>query len=96
MLMIKKHPSSVINVAFDFTRQLQSGETLTGASTLTVTPAGQLAVSGPTTAGNVINVNAAAGTSGVIYVVGCQSPTSQGRSLVAQQGISVNDPGNYP
>jgi len=91
-----KRPDEVEVFAFDFSRLLASGETISTKSVKSVlsTDSSEVSVPGMVTgtateSAGVVSQLVGGGTDGVTYTLLCTVTTSQGQTLVAQRDLPI-------
>lgn len=97
IILPSKHIADDLFVSFDFLSQLDSGETISGA-TVTATvfsgtdaSPGAIVSGAATVAGTVVSQKIVDGAIGVIYTLSCAVSTSLGASKVIQGYLAVLD-----
>lgn len=83
---VAKHPNEVIRVSADFTRRLDSGDTLSGSPTVTKI-AGDMTIGAGTRSGALVTFTASAGTDGTVTTVQVNCGTTNGETLVGMIAI---------
>ena len=77
---------------FDFSAELDEGDTLTGAATVTATPNGLTLGTPILGSGNTkVQVRISGGTDGATYVVHCVVPTTEGDTLAGCGKLKVKE-----
>jgi hypothetical protein len=75
---------------FEFVKDMDTGETVTGTPVITITPSGALTATGIVASGTTVQARFIGGTAGVTYHVACQAVTStQKRELCGELEVVV-------
>lgn len=83
---VMKHPAEVIRVTADFSQRLATGDTLTGAATVTKL-AGDMTVGGGTVATPLVSYTVSGGTDGTVTTTQVSCGTTNGETLVGMIAI---------
>ena len=93
------HPGESLLYAFEFSAELESGETLSGTPTVTEIDTNVLTIASPSISGTQVRVRIAASgaTENTLYRVKCSVATSQSNTRVLVGRLKVSrDEGDTP